>query len=157
VKKTTPANYTERATGLDVTLTSLFIWTPYVTYRILRYVAAPSVEAPVVELVELETGVVVKAHQFRPWPGTAAMSALEYPSGRTYGVPNLELAKYFSGTPLDAADIPTGAFTMPYQLSELLCELKLPCDYVIREAYGGVDERPLRVQAELLASLFALD
>jgi hypothetical protein len=85
------------------------------------------------------------------------MSALEYPSGRTYGVPNLELAKYFSGTPLDAADIPTGAFTMPYQLSEQLCELKIPCDYVIREAYGALDARPLKTQAELLASLFALD
>src|SRR5258707_11019234 len=101
MKKTTAAAYTERATGLDVTLTSLFIWTPYVTYRILRYVAAPAAEPPVVELTELETGKLVRAHQLRPWPGTPAVSALEYPSGRTYGVPNLELAKYFSGTPLN--------------------------------------------------------
>lgn len=152
------AAYTERATGRGVTLSSLFIWTPYITFRVLRWDDNPPVDPPVVTLVELETGIQVKAHQFHAWPGTVPVSGLEYPSGRTYGMPNFELAKYFSGAPLDEYDIPAGApLSIPYALSEQLFELKLPCDYVIQEAYGSVDDRPLIAQAGLLASIFSLD
>jgi hypothetical protein len=157
MKKLTAVAYTERSTGRDVTLASLFIWTPYVTYRILRFAGVPVEEAPAVDLLELETGITVRAHKFRPWPGTPAVSALEYPSGRTYGMPDLELAKYFNHVPLDPEGLPPGVYTIPYPLSEQLFELKLPCDYEIKEAYGNVDDRPTLEQAGLLASLFALD
>lgn len=64
---------------------------------------------------EIATGTPVLVTTFFHWEGYERISAVEYPSGRTYALPDAELIKYFT------IDRPQEVFM---------------------QAFGGIDDRP---------------
>lgn len=79
--------------------------------------------------VENETGVEVKVRALFVWEPYPQQCEVEFPSGKTFGMPSSEILRYFS--------------------------IKSPQEVVITQAFGAIDERPTRDQ--LAACLSQLD